>query len=67
VISGDTHPTQATIDVCRGCEVLIHEVLSPTGCRGVRLHAYAAVHHTTTSRLVELAQQAKPALQGDVG
>jgi ribonuclease BN (tRNA processing enzyme) len=24
VISGDTNPTQATIDACRGCDVLIH-------------------------------------------
>src|SRR5437762_364558 len=28
VISGDTNPTQATIDACRGCDVLIHEVRS---------------------------------------
>src|SRR5437870_1241610 len=26
VISGDTNPAQATIDACRGCDVLIHEV-----------------------------------------
>jgi ribonuclease BN (tRNA processing enzyme) len=26
VISGDTSPTQATIDACRGCDVLIHEM-----------------------------------------
>ncbi len=29
VISGDTNPTQATIDACRGCDVLIHEVKTP--------------------------------------
>jgi ribonuclease Z len=28
VISGDTNPTQATIDACHGCDVLIHEVLT---------------------------------------
>src|SRR5882762_11268600 len=28
VISGDTNPPQATIDACRGCDVLIHEVLT---------------------------------------
>ena len=28
VISGDTNPTQATIDACNGCDVLIHEVLT---------------------------------------
>src|SRR5215475_12634114 len=27
VISGDTNPTQATIDACAGCDILIHEVL----------------------------------------
>src|SRR5215510_8496130 len=27
VVSGDTNPTQATIDACRGCDVLIHEAL----------------------------------------
>jgi ribonuclease BN (tRNA processing enzyme) len=26
VITGDTAPTQATIDACNGCDVLIHEV-----------------------------------------
>jgi len=29
VISGDTTPTQATIDACHGCDVLIHEVVTP--------------------------------------
>ena len=29
VVSGDTNPTQATIDACRGCDVLIHEVHTP--------------------------------------
>src|SRR5689334_14670735 len=29
VISGDTHPTQATIDACRGCDLLLHEAHTP--------------------------------------
>src|SRR5256885_2491344 len=29
VISGDTNPTQATVDACRGCDVLVHEVHTP--------------------------------------
>jgi ribonuclease BN (tRNA processing enzyme) len=63
VISGDTNPTQATIDACRGCDVLIHEVLTHDWLsRRPDFHAYAAVHHTTTSQLVELANQAKPGL-----
>ena len=63
VISGDTNPTQATIDACRGCDVLIHEVLTHDWLsRRPDFHAYAAVHHTTTSQLVELVKQAKPGL-----
>jgi ribonuclease BN (tRNA processing enzyme) len=63
VISGDTNPTQATIDACRGCDVLIHEVLTHDWLsRRPDFHAYAAVHHTTTSQLVELANKAKPGL-----
>jgi ribonuclease BN (tRNA processing enzyme) len=63
VISGDTNPTQATIDACRGCDVLIHEVLTHDWLsRRPDFHAYAAVHHTTTSQLTELARQAKPGL-----
>jgi len=63
VISGDTNPTQATIDACRGCDVLIHEVLTHDWLsRRPDFHGYAAVHHTTTSQLVELAKAAKPGL-----
>ena len=52
VISGDTNPTQATIDACRGCDVLIHEVLThdwlakaaglPRVCRRASHHDHAA-------------------------
>jgi ribonuclease BN (tRNA processing enzyme) len=43
--------------------VLIHEVLTHDWLSGrPDFHAYAAVHHTTTSQLTELAQQAKPGL-----
>ena len=63
VISGDTNPTQATIDACRGCDVLIHEVLTHDWLgRRPDFHAYAAEHHTTTTQLTELAKQAKPGL-----
>jgi ribonuclease BN (tRNA processing enzyme) len=63
VISGDTNPTQATIDACRGCDVLIHEVLTHDWLsRRPDFHAYAAQHHTTTTQLTELAKQAKPGL-----
>jgi ribonuclease Z len=63
VISGDTNPTQATIDACNGCDVLIHEVLTHDWLsRRPDFHAYAAHHHTTTSQLVELANKARPKL-----
>ncbi len=63
VISGDTNPTQATIDACHGCDVLIHEVQT-LGWLAKRpdFQAYAARYHTTTAQLAELASQAKPRL-----
>ena len=63
VISGDTNPTQATIDACRGCDVLIHEVLTLEWlAKRPDFQGYAARHHTTTAQLVELASKAKPRL-----
>jgi ribonuclease BN (tRNA processing enzyme) len=63
VISGDTNPTQATIDACNGCDVLIHEVLTHDWlARRPDFQNYAARHHTTTTQLAELAKQARPRL-----
>jgi ribonuclease BN (tRNA processing enzyme) len=64
VISGDTNPTQATIDACRGCDVLIHEVHTPAwlATRPETFQQFAAKYHTTTPQLAELARQAKPKL-----
>jgi ribonuclease BN (tRNA processing enzyme) len=70
VISGDTVPTQATVDACRGCDVLIHEAqtlkfvnnpMRPNE-QGYNVKAYVAKYHTTTDQLVELAAKAKPGL-----
>ena len=63
VISGDTNPTQATIDACRGCDVLVHEVLTQEWL-GKRpdFQQYASQFHTTTPQLIELATKAKPGL-----
>ena len=56
-------PTQATIDACHGCDVLIHEVLTQEWlAKRPDFVAYAAQHHTTTTQLVELAAKAKPRL-----
>lgn len=70
VISGDTVPNQATIDACRGCDVLIHEaqtlkfVNNPMrpNSQGYDIPAYVAKYHTTTTQLVELASKARPGL-----
>jgi ribonuclease Z len=64
VISGDTSPTQATIDACRGCDVLIHEADTPgwLATRPEPFQRFAAKYHTTTTELAELAGKAKPRL-----
>src|SRR6266567_7630070 len=64
VISGDTNPTQATIDACRGCDVLIHEAntLAWLAKRPESFQSYAAKYHTSTTQLAELAAKAKPRL-----
>jgi ribonuclease BN (tRNA processing enzyme) len=64
VISGDTNPAQATIDACRGCDVLIHEAHTPAwlATRPERFQRFSAKYHTETPQLAELARQAKPRL-----
>jgi ribonuclease BN (tRNA processing enzyme) len=64
VISGDTNPTQATIDACRGCDVLIHEAHTPSwlATRPETFQKFSAKYHTTTPELAELALKAKPRL-----
>ena len=58
VISGDTNPTQATIDACRGCDVLIHEVHTSAwlaarpeagGAPPGTFRRFSEKYHTTTS------------------
>jgi ribonuclease BN (tRNA processing enzyme) len=64
VISGDTNPTQNTIDACRGCDVLIHEAQTPgwLATRPEAFKSFAGKYHTTTAQLADLAQRAKPKL-----
>jgi ribonuclease BN (tRNA processing enzyme) len=64
VISGDTNPTQATIDACRGCDVLIHEAHSPAwlATQSDTFQRFSAKYHTTTTQLADLAREAKPGL-----
>jgi ribonuclease BN (tRNA processing enzyme) len=64
VISGDTNPTQATVDACHGCDVLIHEAETPAwlATRPETFRRFAAKYHTTTPELAEIATKAKPRL-----
>ena len=63
VISGDTTATQATIDACHGCDVLVHEVNTLDWlAKRPDFQSYAAKYHTTTTQLAEIASKAKPRL-----
>jgi ribonuclease BN (tRNA processing enzyme) len=68
VVSGDTSPTQATVDECSGCDVLIHEAISPawlaamSPARREVFEKFSAKYQTTTTQLAELASKAKPKL-----
>src|SRR5713226_3375716 len=63
VITGDTNPTQATINACRGCDVLIHEVQTLASlAKRPEFQPFAAKYHTNTAQLAELAGHAKPRL-----
>jgi ribonuclease BN (tRNA processing enzyme) len=64
VISGDTHPTEAIVAQCNGCDVLVHEVYVDSTARvapqGVR--DYYTNFHTSTLELADLANRARPKL-----
>lgn len=62
VISGDTNPTQATIDACRGCDVLIHEAQPFVATRSEMGKRFGELYHTSPAQLAELARQARPGL-----
>ena len=59
----DQEATQAVVDACNGCDLLIHEVLTH-GWLAKRpdFHRYAARFHTTSTQLADLASRAKPRL-----
>ena len=64
VISGDTRPSDAIVEACSGCDVLIHEVYSAEAWerREPVWQAYHANAHTSTVELAALAQRAQPKL-----
>jgi ribonuclease BN (tRNA processing enzyme) len=64
VISGDTAPTAALAEHCRGCDVLIHEAYSQRTYAKVarKWQAYRRTAHTSSSQLAALAREVKPKL-----
>jgi ribonuclease Z len=65
VISGDTAPTEAIVEACNGCDVLVHEVYSAIWFDrvfGASRGQYHSRFHTSTKELAELATKAKPKL-----
>ncbi len=64
VISGDTGPTEAVVEMCSGCDVLVHEVYSATTFRDrpPEWQSYHAQAHTSTVELAELAVRARPGI-----
>ncbi len=64
VVSGDTGPTDAVVEQCAGCDVLVHEVYSAERfrTRPAEWQRYHASAHTSTAELAGIAGRARPAL-----
>lgn len=62
VISGDTRASDAVVNACDGCDLLVHEVYSAERFR-TRPPAWQAYHakaHTSTTELADVAGRAAP-------
>lgn len=64
VISGDTKPTEAIVENCHGCDVLIHEVYTQASFNLVspEWKQYRLAYHTSSKELADLATKSKPGL-----
>jgi ribonuclease BN (tRNA processing enzyme) len=64
VISGDTRPSDAVVEACRGCDILVHEVYSADRfvTRPPDWQRYHADAHTSTTELASIATRARPKL-----
>ncbi len=64
VISGDTAMSKKLLEMSRGVDVLIHEVISDSGLakNSEAFQAYHRQSHTTASDLGRLASEARPGL-----
>jgi ribonuclease Z len=64
VISGDTSPGPELEAQCKPCDVMIHEVYSPSSTVPIMpdWEAYRAKYHTSTEQLGQIASRTKPGL-----
>jgi len=64
VISGDTAYSDKMIEIAKGADVLVHEVISEEGLSKLSefWQTYHTTSHTRTSDLARIASQAKPKL-----
>ena len=64
VVSGDTRASDAVVNACNGCDVLVHEVYSAETFvrREPEWQRYHAAAHTSTTQLAALAARARPKL-----
>jgi ribonuclease BN (tRNA processing enzyme) len=64
VISGDTRASDAVVEACAGCDLLLHEVLSAERLltRPPPWQAYHRRAHTSTVELADLATRARPGM-----
>lgn len=64
VISGDTKPTEAIVENCHGCDVLVHEVYTQASFNLIspEWKQYRLSYHTSSKELSDLATKAKPGL-----
>ncbi|WP_282026528.1 MBL fold metallo-hydrolase [Limimaricola cinnabarinus] len=64
VISGDTTYNDTVVDMARGADILVHEVISEEGWSALppEWQAYHHSSHTLTSELARLAKEAQPDL-----
>lgn len=62
VVSGDTTPVETVVEMCEGCDILVHEVYSQAGFehRIPAWQEYHAASHTSAPDLGRLASRARP-------
>jgi ribonuclease BN (tRNA processing enzyme) len=64
VISGDSRASDAVVEACHGCDILVHEAYSDAGfaTRPAPWQRYHRHFHTSASELAALATRARPGL-----